>query len=202
MKRRWTEKDDAYLEFNWGALSPSVIAKELGRTHSAVYQKARDRGLGPAHRGTMTIGEFAEYSGYSVSKIKHALSAMGRNIQHAWRSTPGGGRGKSRYTTIDIELQEELLSFLLSQPTCRIYDDAPGSPRTTRGKWGVGRKPPVCVVCGTADHPHYARGKCVKCYERLRAAERKKNQRDPQPAGVLAPGREGGGDAPNEPVPA
>ena len=170
---RWTEEDDAYLSFHWGTTNPKAIAKALGRTHSAIFQRARTIGLGPANRGTMSIRAFAEYSGFSPWKIRHALQMLGRNVRHVWRTTPGGG-AKSRITDVDLDLQEELLDLLLNHPTGRLYEDRPGAGKSTQGKWGVGRKPEACVICGTPDNPHYAKGKCTKCYDRLRAEKRKK----------------------------
>lgn len=47
LKRRWTEKEDLYLENNWGSRSVADIAKKLKRTPNAVRLRSAHINLGP-----------------------------------------------------------------------------------------------------------------------------------------------------------
>ncbi|HZK56683.1 MAG TPA: hypothetical protein VFD17_00100 [Clostridia bacterium] len=46
-KRNWTKEEENYLAENWGSISIPTIAKNLGRSVSAIQNKARRSDLGP-----------------------------------------------------------------------------------------------------------------------------------------------------------
>lgn len=46
-KRKWTEKDESYLEENWGSISIVTLAKNLNRPINAIQLRAARLGLGP-----------------------------------------------------------------------------------------------------------------------------------------------------------
>lgn len=46
----WTEKDDLFLELNWGVKSVSWIAKELGRSPGAIRRRGYDKEFGGMYK--------------------------------------------------------------------------------------------------------------------------------------------------------
>jgi len=54
--RPWTERDEGVLREYYGRVPAAALARELGRTPSAVQNKANGMGLSAKHRG----GEHAE----------------------------------------------------------------------------------------------------------------------------------------------
>lgn len=72
--RTWTSEDIAYLEDSWGTVSIRHIAKKLGRSVSAVKQKAQRIGLGDP-----TL----HYEGITISQLMKALDKS-YNTVYVW----------------------------------------------------------------------------------------------------------------------
>jgi hypothetical protein len=159
-RKVWTAKEESYLQYNWGELSIKKMAEALGRTEWAVATHAVTMRLGPYSRGTMSLREVAEFTGFSVTKVRHAIKKLGLRPRYAWSSEPG--QRKLAEYAIDDEVAEQLSDFMEKTPLIRL--DNVGAARTTAGMWGVGKKPAACVRCGTSDRPHYAKGHCRSCY--------------------------------------
>lgn len=161
--RRWLETEDHQLQFFWGAKRVEWIAKRLGRTPWGVVHRASALKLGPFEREAISMKRFVELSGYSPSQVKKAARRAGLTLHRATPGSPARSRPK-RLFAITEEQQEILLKELLSATSTHLYEDRPGDLRTTKGKWGVGKKPPACVRCGTSSRPHCSKGMCASCY--------------------------------------
>lgn len=165
--RPWTKEEDHLLEFFWGSHNVTWIAKRIKRTPWSITHRALDLKLGPFERGTISMRKFCQRSGF----LQHQVLRAARHLNiHVFRATPGSpikSRPQRRYA-IDDDQQELLLSKLLelTRVSSHVYEDKLGAPRTTKGRWGVGKKPAACTVCGTAERPHFAKDKCASCYNR------------------------------------
>lgn len=60
-RRSWTKEEVEFLESKWGVLNRSKIAEDLGRSESAVQQKAQRLGLGDAltHIDGITVSQLS-----------------------------------------------------------------------------------------------------------------------------------------------
>lgn len=164
MRRSWSEEDVVELRRLWGGRDLLTIARRLGRTPNAVAMKAKKLKLGLPHRVTgPTIGELVRESGWSRNKLVAAIADLGIELKEVQsRSDPRAKRGRRK--VVPLKDVSRLLEHVEERP--RIFRDAPGSGRTTRGAWGVGKKPAKCLGCGTTKRPHYAKGRCGRCYDR------------------------------------
>lgn len=91
-RRCWTSSEIEYLKDNWHKKKTEDIANKLGRTYRAVYNKARQLGLGPnkAHPNRWWTKEeeeyLAEYWGvYSVECLAKKLNRTAISIQQKAR---------------------------------------------------------------------------------------------------------------------
>lgn len=159
-RRTWTQKEDEYLQWNWSEKTIEVMATDLARTQWAVAVRAVHLRLGPYARGTMSLREVERFSGFSVTKIKQAVKKLRLRVPRALTSEPGQKRTAEFAFTEDM--LETVTAFMLENPL--IYSDKKGAQRSTRGAWGVGKKPPACLRCGKDEKPHYAKGHCRYCY--------------------------------------
>lgn len=159
-RKPWTEEEEAHLQFYWGVRPPERLAADLKRTPWGVVQRAIKMKLGPFARGTMSLRELEQFSGFSATKIKHALNKLLIKIPRVRRSDPGFRR-TSEYA-VDDEIAEKVIQYMIDNPV--IYADKKGAKRTTRGVWGVGIKSDACTRCGRSDKPYYARNHCESCY--------------------------------------
>lgn len=162
-RRRWTVADDDKLQFWWGYFSLRTIAMRLDRTPWAIAQRARMLKLGPFSKGlgVSSMRAFERFSGFSILKIRAAAQALSITINRMQVSDPAHGRPKRQFA-ITEDQQAALLKHMLEHPL--YYKNLPGAGKTTKGVWGIGRKPSACVRCGRNDRPHFAKGKCNSCY--------------------------------------
>jgi biotin operon repressor len=174
--RRWTKDEDRAIEWNWGSLSVFDIAKKLGRTPHAIQQRAQKvLEMGPASRGTWSVRALSRHSGFSEAKVENAIQKLGMHVTWALRTDPRNKNKKIKRRAITEEQAEDLIQYMLEQPY--VWTDAPGASRSTKGAWGVGKKPACCVKCGSAERRHVAKGLCLRCYQgkfRRTQAEKKK----------------------------
>jgi hypothetical protein len=164
-RKEWTVLEDDKLAFWWGVFKLKTIAERLDRTQWAVATRARNLKLGPACRGQgMTLRAFCRHSGYSTTKIKAVAEQLEIPLRRIPNSDPAHKKPKRPFL-IPPEDQAELLRAMLEGPE-RQYTNAQGAGKSVKGLWGVGRKPPSCVRCGSVDKDHYAKGQCKPCYVR------------------------------------
>jgi len=125
---RWTEEEDHYLWKHWGVRSLEVMGRELGRSGRALYERARDLDL-RIEREDMSLSAFAKYSGFDRSKVRNACTVLGLKLRRGTRarkwkkSASRKASGSSRTTNrlfVPIDIQEELLAFLLENAEKRI----------------------------------------------------------------------------------
>ena len=163
-RRVWTDEEDHKLMFFWGAISLPSSATKLDRTAWAVAQRARALQLGPFSRGDgLSMRAFCRYSGFSDMKVWAAVEALGLLLRRMPTSDPEH-RSPRRAYLISEEQQEKLLEHMLEHEV--YFKNKPGSGKTEKGVWGIGKKPEACLDCHRADKPHFAKGKCKYCYSR------------------------------------
>ena len=169
----WSDADEARLAFLWGERDLDEIAKTLKRSAHAVTRRASELQLGPPSAGGKTMNALARSSGYSISRILFAVSALGLRLNHRRRSSPEQ-KSRIRSFCISEDQEEAICEFLKKQPDGMPLLRA-DSKKTPVGVWGIGTKPPACTDCGRSDRPHFAKGKCKVCYHR---SFKKARQRD------------------------
>lgn len=166
-KRRWKPAEDNQLIFMWGANPIAAIAAKLKRTPWGVAHRATALGLGPFQQESVSLNKFCELSGFHPSQVKKMAKRLSLHLMRADPSSPEASSPR-RLFAISEEQQELLLPALLKAAarSSHVYADRPGDDRTTKGAWGVGKKPPCCMSCGKNHTPHFARGKCASCYNK------------------------------------
>lgn len=123
-QKRWTREEEQYLGEAWGRTSLKGIAKNLGRTETAVAVKVQRMGLGPALQAGERISwnEFVKglYGGnYGGDYVKKRLIKAGFPVHI---QTVRGKNG-ARFTTVDIdefwefaERHKDLFDFSRMEP--------------------------------------------------------------------------------------
>ena len=103
-KKKWTKAEENYLEEHWGNTSLKTIAKNLGRSESAVIVRIQRLGLGPGLQNCdrLSWNQFIialQGSNYGGVYIKKRLIAAGFPV-HAQIIR---GQNKARFTTVDVD---------------------------------------------------------------------------------------------------
>lgn len=75
-EKHWTQFEKDRLRWNWTDIPPEAIARELGRTLSAVLGMAHTLGLRKIKRGE-SITALAKRTGYHRTQIERALKQLG-----------------------------------------------------------------------------------------------------------------------------
>ncbi len=164
--RRWTRADDKELFLLFGVVDIVRVAEKLGRTPYAVEHRAKQLGYA-RRRDTVTVREAAESTGYDESTIHLAAKELGIRIKHKARvsySKKQSHRCPTRDKALTEDQLDRIVAWLSERPGWRVYSS--GGSRSTQGEWGTGAKPPACVVCGTTQRPHIAKGMCSPCSRR------------------------------------
>lgn len=108
------------------------------RSRAAVYAKARALfGAGGLTRGVFTLARLARDTGYHVTQLRRAGSALNQK----WKRL--GPRGCYLLTDEQVEDILEWLKHDFWSKALRLY---------------------VCVWCGGKEHPHKGGGLCSRCY--------------------------------------
>lgn len=172
--RRWTAHDDAQLRRGWGETTLRRLGIRLARTLVAVLTRARRLGLGRARQGRRSVQELARESGYGAATLVRAARLAGLVLPRAPRSAKssrtrsGALRRPSRTRALDDALCDQILAVLAAKPDgARLPMNGPRL--TAAAAWGTGGKPAGCLGCGAAARPHYARGRCNRCWQAARA---------------------------------
>lgn len=168
----WTEEETRLLSFLWGSVATRTISRRLGRTVTAVVDKAYRMGLGRPSRGTKSLNRLCRETGYHPQQIRYAITNLGLMLQHTPDTRlPSAKPRQYRHHAITFEQEEAILDYLKQHPDGeRVYCTTPGH-RTKQGVWGVGNKPAACLRCQRTDRPHRGKGFCGTC---LRADQRHK----------------------------
>jgi hypothetical protein len=139
MNKYWTKKEELNLLQGIGANSVKWLCKKSGgRSPSSLYHKLARIGYnGGFTRGTYTLRELMEFTGYSESQLKRAAKSCAQK----WRRTSSKGS-----FVITEDQMEELCIWL--------------------GKdfWSKRHKLYRCLWCGTQKENHYSLGLCLSCY--------------------------------------
>jgi hypothetical protein len=176
-RRPWSDTDKDKLTFWWGTFKLPTLATRLNRTQWAVAQMARQLKLGPFSRGEgISMREFERISGYSSSKIEAAAKALDIKLKRVERSDPIRRRPLARFVITDDQ-QDALLQHMLAHEN--YYMNLPGSGKTTRGVWGIGKKPSACQRCGRNDRPHFSNGYCKPCQVFVHKRNKRMNDTSP-----------------------
>lgn len=176
-RRPWSDTDKDKLTFWWGTFKLPTLAQRLNRTQWAVAQMARTLKLGPFSRGEgISMREFERISGYSSTKIEAAAKALNIRLRRKGRSDPIRSRKLAPFI-IDDDQQDALLKHMLEHEN--YYMNLPGSGKTTRGVWGIGRKPPACLRCTRNDRPHFSNGYCKPCQVYVHKRNKRMNDTSP-----------------------
>lgn len=174
----WSEEDEKRLSWDWGTIPLTKLAVQFKRTPMAVWRKADAMGLGRANRGGMSLTEFARYSGFSPEKIKKSARALGINLHRGLASEPGAKRDRVRDFVINDDQHEPLIEFMMKFPFV-FANEGPDARMTRAGVWGIGKKPPQCLRCGRSDKPHYCKGYCKSCYNKVKTRGKYKPSGNP-----------------------
>lgn len=156
MSKEWTPKDDQVLEDGIGSFGWQWFQKKTSKPHdgldrrrskAAIYMRLRRMGIsGGLTRGTFSLQQVSTATGYSISQLRRAQSALGQRWKRTSRTGP--------YLILEEQV-EELLEWLKHDYWCkslRLYG---------------------CVNCGTQVRPHYSGGQCRRCYyQRRRETQR------------------------------
>lgn len=136
--RLWIAEEDRYLRNHWGTFSLNVMSRDLERSGRAVYERVRSLGL-RIERDDTSLTAFAAYAGFDRSKVKNACKALGLKLRRGrrvrkWersRSRAAASSAKNNRWFVPLDIQEELLAFLLEHAESRIQ--IPRDPKPSTG---------------------------------------------------------------------
>lgn len=178
----WTEGDDSRLSFDWGVFNADTIADRLGRSVNSVIWRAKRLKLGPSYRGTISVAQLAEETGFHRDRVVNAARKLKIPIPNAPSPRPKSKRPtKGRRTAINEDAADQIREFL------RTYPDGASIIQNPAEEWGISSRPECCNECRGTEKRHYAKGMCESCYKRARYYAR------PGVRGTLS--EQSGGDA-------
>lgn len=170
-KCRWSEADIKRLNWGWREERPKKIATALGRSECAVIMKAKELGLGPANGGNESVNAFSARIGYTVPKVRKAIKLLGIQLRRGMASE--AGKHSIRTFVVEEDDHERIIEKLLANDI--LYANLSDTAlRTPIGMWGVGKKPPACILCGRTDRRHASKGRCYVCYNNALRKEKRK----------------------------
>lgn len=139
-KEPWDEAEIRVLFDGIGISGVAWFKSRCGRSRKAVYNKAlRMYGQGGLTRGSFTLHEICETTGYNYSHIRRAQAALNQK----WKRL--GPRGAHLVTE---EQLRDILEWL------------------KHDFWSKSKKLYGCQWCTTTTRPHVGRGLCSRCYYR------------------------------------
>lgn len=164
--KRWTPNEEKILLINWGSMSISNIAKKLERSIDSVVCRSHYMKLGSPSRGTKSMKQFCQETGYYNRQVEYAATNLGITLSYRISTKNKHGKVAYRQYAISYDQEQALIKYLTNKPDGeRLYCNKPGH-RTKKGVWGIGNKPESCVSCKRNDKIHRARGMCGACYKR------------------------------------
>jgi hypothetical protein len=141
----WTRQEEQRLLDGVGSFGWQTLQRRCGaKTRGAIQAKIRrDYGGGGITRGTYSLLEAIQETGYSRTQLRRAAEALGQR----WGRT---AKGKNHTFLITGEQLEELVAWL------------------SHDFWSKKLKLYGCHSCGTQTDPHYSFGCCLGCFKTLR----------------------------------
>lgn len=138
--RRWTAEELNQLTWSWAEQDVRTIARRVGRSTNACYDKARELGLGDC--GGLSKQEASERSGLDEHTLLRALEFAGVRPR---RSRVSRGEGLGRRWAIDVEdLDRAVAAWVASAPVA-THAAALGMDHKCLRRWLVaaGHQPPT-----------------------------------------------------------
>lgn len=171
--QKWTPEEDEKVRMLWGLISISALAKRLGRSVHGVAMRARALHVLPAREahGLITLGGAQRISGYDRAKLQAVIVLLKLKLRKIPCIDPQQKPVRSQRGMDEVQWQK-VYDYLSTQPDRRMVI-LPTSTRTPREVWGSGGKPMKCIGCDQNNRPHYAFGRCAKCYLRHYRQRRK-----------------------------
>lgn len=140
--RFWTEKQTKALLDGIGAFGWAALKRKTGHSEREIWDKVRrEFGGGGITRGSYSLSQAQEETGYARSQLERAAAALNQR----WQRTSKRGN-----YLITAEQLEDLANWLAQDFWCRkfhLYN---------------------CVQCGKSVFPHYSLGYCKPCHSVLR----------------------------------
>jgi hypothetical protein len=155
---RWTPEEDAILAKWWGARKPKWLVSKLGRSLSAIKERAKTLGV-RRDQGTMSLRQLGRVTGYTIPALKAIIRAEGIKPRRIPSDRPYRNR---RYSITDDQAERIANKIIAMNAPARI----PGVGDHHRAIWGVKGKPTRCHMCGTRNRPYKGCGLCDLCYSR------------------------------------
>lgn len=155
MAERWTPQQTKGLLDGVGSFGWTVLQKRAGhsvptdaeyRSRDAVRAKMRREFSGGITRGSYSLEQVCEETGYHRTQLKRAMKALGQR----WTRTGRGGT-----FLISAEQVEEMVAWL------------------AHDFWSIQHGLYCCLRCGTESKPHRCMGLCGRCYRKLRRYAKK-----------------------------
>jgi transposase-like protein len=132
-KPHWTEHEDGAIQIHWGHLPIASIAKMLGRTPAATYERAGKLGI---RRGCPSGHEFlsiaAKRAGYDTGQLRTILRAAGVRI-HRSVSRPSSHARYPRHYVDPAAVDRAVARWLASEPVESAAKRHGLVPATLRG---------------------------------------------------------------------
>ena len=170
-RRNWSERDDLVLAAYWPHDEANTIAKHLGRTLSAIVQRAAELDLGPKSTKKVTFAELSRKSGYDRTTLMNAARRLKTSLHRAKVPQP---RIKNPRNSHDLRNRHYALSPDMVKRILDSLDPARGLQ--VKMKWGgkTYKGEPVSTACigssrGPCDRPDAppkTRERCARCYSR------------------------------------
>ena len=121
--RRWTAADDRLLRDRWGEDSARTLKAKLGRTETALYQRARARALGlPAQsQGRTLVSRACRRVGLWHDTLYRLLAECGMRPMRAAPVRQHPREGCYRRLVVDLDAVEALIT-LRDRRTNRLFE--------------------------------------------------------------------------------
>lgn len=115
--RPWTHKEDDRLRMSWGPLTIRAIAKDLGRTETSIYWRAKLIGLSAGcPQGYEYLSGAAARTGYATSQLRRICRWAGVHITRAMvRPTRRRAEHHVSHIVIPFEIDEAVAAWLATE---------------------------------------------------------------------------------------
>jgi transposase-like protein len=115
-KARWSTRDDAILQENWGDMDLRSIAKVLGRTELTTYWRAGHLGLARGcPQGFEYLTAAAERTGYSTDQLRRVLKWAAVPLRRTM-SRPDVHAPRTFHCVVPFDVDEALASWHKTEP--------------------------------------------------------------------------------------
>lgn len=130
------------------------LAAELGRTPNAIRVRAHALGhrkIVDNYKHLVCLTQLVKQTGYGPDRIRTVIHRLGIHVMH---------KG-NRQVVVPGAVPKIIAELKATGHINHLR-------RSFHGQWGVlgGHRviAPACVDCGTAERPHYAKDRCLRCY--------------------------------------